>query len=190
MLPVSLDLTRLRVVLVGEGPSAARRLALLQEAGATKLRVVTPSKGETPDFAGAAVVFLTGLDDAQTRALAVAAHDAGALVHAEDRLDLTDIHIPAVVRRGDLTIAVTTNGQSPALARLLKQFLASLFGPAWGARVGEVGAWRRRWRAQGLSPSAIAARTEDLVESKGWLDPAPVRGAPALDGRHAADLNH
>lgn len=206
MLPVSLDLARLRVVLVGDGSAGLRRLALLHEAGAAKLTVYAPRPnaewlnaagprlvGDAPraeDFAGAAVVFLAGLDDAQTIELAAAARQVGALVHAEDRLDLTDLHIPAVVRRGDLTLAVSTNGQSPALARLLKRHLAALFGPAWGARVREIGSWRRRWRMQGLAPAAIAARTEDLVEAKGWFDPAPARSAPALDGRHAADLNH
>jgi precorrin-2 dehydrogenase/sirohydrochlorin ferrochelatase len=206
MLPVSLDLARLRVVLVGDGAAGLRRLALLHEASATKLTVYAPRPnaewlnaagprlvGDVPraeDFAGAAIVFLAGLDDTRTIELAAAARQAGALVHAEDRLDLTDLHIPAVVRRGDLTLAVSTNGQSPALARLLKRHLAALFGPAWSARVREIGSWRRRWREQGLAPTAIAARTEDLVEAKGWLDPAPAGVVPALDGRHAADLNH
>lgn len=206
MLPVSLDLARLRVVLVGDGAPGLRRLALLQEADAGKLTVFAPRPsaewlmmagprfaGEPPkrsDFTGAAVVFLAGLDDALTAELAEVARAAGALVHAEDRLDLTDLHIPAVVRRGDLTLAVSTNGQSPALARLLKRHLAALFGPVWSLRVREIGAWRRRWRADGLAPTAIAARTEDLVEARAWLDPTPARGARALDGCHIADLNH
>ena len=42
MLPISLDLKRLRIVLVGDGPSGLRRLGLLQEAGAEKLTVFAP----------------------------------------------------------------------------------------------------------------------------------------------------
>jgi precorrin-2 dehydrogenase/sirohydrochlorin ferrochelatase len=206
MLPVSLDLARLRVVLVGDGEPGLRRLALLQDAEAQRLKVFAPRPnaewrnaagarliGNVPapaDFDGAAVVFLAGLDDELTAALTATAREAGALVHAEDRLDLTDLHIPAVVRRGDLTIAVSTNGQSPALARLLKRHLAALFGSVWSLRVREIGAWRRRWRADGLPPTAIAARTEDMVEAKGWLDPTPAGDSPALDGRHTAALNH
>jgi precorrin-2 dehydrogenase / sirohydrochlorin ferrochelatase len=204
MLPVSLDLKRLRIVLVGDGPSGLRRLGLLQEAGAEKLTVFAPPTAEwrlaagarlagdgpaADDLAGAAVVFLAGLDPQVTEELAGLAHQAGALVHAEDRLDLTDLHIPAVVRRGDLTLAVSTNGQSPALARLVKHTLAALFGAEWAERVREVGAWRALWRRQGLAPVEIAARTEDLVDTKGWLDPGSKRAAP-LDARHLADLNH
>ncbi len=130
MLPVSLDLARLRVVLVGDGPAGLHGdWRCCMRPAATKLTVYASRPnaewlnaagpllvGDVPlaaDFAGAAVVFLAGLDDALTIALASAARQAGALVHAEDRLDLTDLHIPAVVRRGDLTLAVSTNGESP-----------------------------------------------------------------------------
>jgi precorrin-2 dehydrogenase / sirohydrochlorin ferrochelatase len=205
MLPVSLDLARLPVVLVGAGTAGLRRLDGLDEAGAARLRVFVPDPSaewvaaagprlagtwpDAADLAGAAVVFLAGLAADETARLADLARGAGALVHAEDRLDLTDLHLPAIVRRGDLTIAVSTNGQSPALARLLKRVLAGLFGPEWEGRVRRIGEWRRLWRYNGVAPAEIARRTEALAAAEGWLPRAPARPA-LLDETRPAALNH
>jgi precorrin-2 dehydrogenase/sirohydrochlorin ferrochelatase len=188
---------------VGAGSAGLHRLDSLDQAGAARLRVFAAAGGAewiaaagprlvaslpvADQLRGAAVVFLAGLDPALTAALAQAAHDAGALVHAEDRLDLTDLHLPAIVRRGDLTIAVSTNGQSPALARLLKRVLAGLFGPEWEGRVRRIGDWRRAWRGQGVAPAEIARRTEALAVREGWVGARP-RGL--LDENRPAALNH
>jgi precorrin-2 dehydrogenase / sirohydrochlorin ferrochelatase len=205
MLPVSLDLARLPVVLVGAGTAGLRRLDGLDEAGAARLRVFVADPGaewvaaagprlagtlpDAADFAGAAVVFLAGLAPDETKRFADLARTAGALIHAEDRLDLTDLHLPAIVRRGELTIAVSTNGQSPALARLLKRVLAGLFGPEWEGRVRRIGDWRRLWRREGAAPAEIARRTEALAAAEGWLPRASVRPA-LLDETRPAALNH
>jgi precorrin-2 dehydrogenase / sirohydrochlorin ferrochelatase len=205
MLPVSLDLARLPVVLVGAGAAGLRRLDGLDEAGATQLKVFAPAPCAewiaaagprliaglpvVADLRGAAIVFLAGLGAGQTVALAAAARAAGALVHAEDRLDLTDLHLPAIVRRGDLTIAVSTNGQSPALARVLKRFLAGLFGPEWEGRVRRLGEWRQAWRRDGLAPAEITERTEAVVDAEGWLGRGSAKPA-LLDDKRPAALNH
>lgn len=67
----------------------------------------------------------------------------GVLCNVVDVPDLCDFFYPAVVRRGDLQIAVSTAGQSPSLAQKIRQQLEKQFGPAYAAWVAELGETRK-----------------------------------------------
>ena len=67
----------------------------------------------------------------------------GVLCNVVDVPDLCDFFYPSVVRRGDLQIAVSTNGQSPSLAQKIRQQLEKQFGPGYAAWVAELGATRK-----------------------------------------------
>ncbi|MGZ4150674.1 MAG: precorrin-2 dehydrogenase/sirohydrochlorin ferrochelatase family protein [Actinomycetota bacterium] len=73
-------------------------------------------------------------------AIAGMARARGALVNIVDDVPNCDIAMPALVRRGDLTLAVGTGGRSPALARRIRERLEDEFGPEWteASLVGEV----------------------------------------------------
>jgi precorrin-2 dehydrogenase/sirohydrochlorin ferrochelatase len=194
MLPLVLDLARLRLVLVGNDERAERRLALLDEAGAADLAVhaEAPSAAlalaagarlirrlpTAEELARARVVFISDRTAPQSRHLAAAARAGGALVHVEDAPALCDVHAPAVLRRGELLIAVSTGGKSPGLARRIKRFLAGLFGEQWQGRLDELAALRRRWRDSGADAATLAQWTEAWVARQGWL--------PAADALSAA----
>lgn len=185
MLPLSLDTARLRLALIGNGAAALRRLALLDAAGSASLSVfsATPS----PELAGLAaarlkprwpqradlaelhVVFFADVPEPQRSALAMAARDAGVIVHVEDAPGLSDVHAPAVLRRGDLTIAISTSGATPGLAAELKQFLGGIFGPEWAGRVREVNTLRQRWRQAGATHEAVRRLTASRIARYGWL---------------------
>jgi precorrin-2 dehydrogenase/sirohydrochlorin ferrochelatase len=185
MFPIALDVSRLAVALVGQGEGALKRLALLDEAGATAVAVYAPEAGETlaaaagsrlrdglPDAAaltGVRLVIVVGLPREISAAVAATARAVGALVNVEDVVELCDVHLPALVRRGDLTIAVSTAGKSPALARRLRRHLEAAYGPEWTARLDELAAARRGWREQGLTPGEVSRRSEALMDEKEWL---------------------
>src|SRR5215469_11015912 len=100
MLPLSFDLTELRLALIGNGPAAASRLAWLNEAGAATLRVfsATPSAElawlagpqltqhwpSIGDLAGIQLAFIVDVPEPERGRLAAAARAAGAIVHVED----------------------------------------------------------------------------------------------------------
>jgi len=186
MLPLSLDLTKLRLALVGNGPAAARRLAWLDEAGAVTLSVfseepsaelslragtrLTRRSPSMAELCGVQLLFIADLPEPHRNALAAAARGAGAIVHAEDAPALSDIHAPAVLRRGDLTIAISTNGAAPGLAAELKQFLAGIFGPAWRSRIDELRILRRDWHRAGASHNTVRRLTAARVARHGWLN--------------------
>jgi precorrin-2 dehydrogenase / sirohydrochlorin ferrochelatase len=185
MLPLVVDLAGLRVLLIGEGAAALRRLELLDEAGARDLAVYAerpaaalarragnrllrrlPSSAE---LAAARLVFISDREARTTPGLAATARAAGALVHVEDAPALSDLQAPAVLRRGALTIAVSTGGASPGLAVQVKRFLGRLFGPEWGERLDSLAALRQDWRRSGADAATLSRRTEAWIERQGWL---------------------
>jgi len=71
------------------------------------------------------------------------AQQRGVLCNVVDVPDLCDFFYPAVVRRGDLQIAISTAGQSPSLAQKLRQQLERQFGEGYTTWVEQLGATRR-----------------------------------------------
>ncbi len=85
----------------------------------------------------------------------------GVLCNVVDVPDLCDFFYPAVVRRGDLQIAVSTAGQSPSLAQKIRQQLEKQFGPGYAAWVAELGETRKLILASDLDKE----RKLDLLHS-------------------------
>jgi precorrin-2 dehydrogenase/sirohydrochlorin ferrochelatase len=85
----------------------------------------------------------------------------GVLCNVVDVPDLCDFFYPAVMRRGDLQIAVSTAGQSPSLAQKIRQQLEKQFGPAYAAWVEELGETRKLILASDLDQE----RKLDLLHS-------------------------
>jgi precorrin-2 dehydrogenase/sirohydrochlorin ferrochelatase len=189
MLPLMLDLSRLTLILIGDDAKAERRLALLDAADAADLTIYAerPSASlalaaghrlvrrlpSAPEVAAARVVFISDKHAPYCRNLAVTARAAGALLHVEDEPALCDVQAPAVLRRGELTIAVSTGGRAPGLAVQLKRWLGTLFGPEWQGRIDELATLRRRWRANGADADTVAQRIEAWLSP---LAPPPLRG--------------
>jgi precorrin-2 dehydrogenase / sirohydrochlorin ferrochelatase len=71
------------------------------------------------------------------------AQQRGVLCNVVDVPELCDFFYPAVVRRGDLQIAISTAGQSPSLAQRLRQQLEHQFGEGYAAWVEQLGVTRR-----------------------------------------------
>ncbi|HXE15660.1 MAG TPA: NAD(P)-dependent oxidoreductase [Stellaceae bacterium] len=170
MLPITLNPAKIAILLIGDGPAADRRAAMLGDAGIREIRRLAPgSIPEAADLDGVRLVFIADRHAPDSDAIAARSRAAGALVHIEDDPARSDLHMPAVLRRGDLAIAISTGGASPALAARLKRALAELFGPEWQGRTAELAALRRDWRASGADAATLKRRTEDLIERRRWL---------------------
>ena len=164
MLPIVIDVARIGVAVAGRGAGLQRRLKLLSGAGIAS-PVVLPSAAVSADaLSGIALLFVAGLDEAQSRQLAQAAHSAGILVNVEDMPSLCDFHVPAQLRRGDLLLTVSTAGRSPGLSRILRERLEEIFGPEWQSMLENLAAARQQWRANGLAPDEVARRTRAMVD--------------------------
>lgn len=184
MIPVMIDPRRVGVVLAGAGPLACKRLLWLRDGGADPAVFAPDADFELADAAGPALnrrlpresdlraarlLFVAGLPDAEARALAALGRSLGLIVNVEDVLDLCDVHVPAVVRRGDLLLTVSTGGGSPGLASRIRRRLESLFPPVWGERLTRAAAERARVRGEGGDGEAVGRAIEDMVQREGWF---------------------
>jgi precorrin-2 dehydrogenase/sirohydrochlorin ferrochelatase len=167
MLPITLAPHLLKAALIGQGDALARREALLAEAG-VEARLL-PQDAPDEALRGLHLLFVAGLPEGEARALAARARAQGILVNVEDVLPLCDFHVPAIVRRGDLLLAVSTGGQAPGLSRRLREALAVQFGPEWTERLRELSRARARWRSEGMTMAEISRKVRDHVEKEGWL---------------------
>lgn len=168
--PVVLDLRGRTALVVGAGPVAARKVAGLAAAGAA-VRVVAPAVGadldesavselrrrryEPADLDGVSLV-VTATGDAHIDArVAADATAAGLWVNAADQPAECSFILPAVARHGPLTIAVSTDGSSPALARRLRDRAGELLTADVVALAGELADRRREVRAGGQSTEHV-----------------------------------
>ncbi len=142
MLPIVLKHSAGRVGLSGEGASFESRRQWLAAAG-MELVIIGPHS----ELGGLTLLFIAGLPTSEAAALASRARAQDVLVNVEDEPPLCDFHVPALVRRGDLLISVSTGGRAPGLARLLREWLDSRFGPEWATYLDQASDARVAWRA-------------------------------------------
>jgi precorrin-2 dehydrogenase / sirohydrochlorin ferrochelatase len=158
--PVFLDLKDRRCVLVGGGRVSLRKARRLAGSGA-RVVVVAPEvlpelrevaaevhqrEYRSGDLTGAALAFAAADDRAVNAAVAEEARRLGVPVNVADEPEEGDFAVPAVLRRGELQVAVSTGGASPVLARRIREELEERFGPEWEALVRELGEARRGGR--------------------------------------------
>ncbi len=170
-------------VVVGAGNIASRKVSDLLQAGA-EVRVVAPeacaeieeraSAGRvalrrvsyTADELAGAFVAIAATDDEELNARI--SHDAQSLgipVNVVDRPALCTFTLPAVVRRGDLTIGVSTEGRCPALASVMREDLERSFGPECAELVNLMSGLRREMMARGWTGVEIRQAVQRLYQS-------------------------
>ena len=148
--PICLDIKGRCCLVVGGGRVAARKVASLLEHGG-RVRVISPEL--TPELArlhtagklewraasyqdgdlADAFLVIAATDDAEVQARVHAEAEARhILLNVADVPKWCNFILPATVRRGDLSIAVSTGGKSPAMAKRLRRELEAGLGPEYG----------------------------------------------------------
>ncbi len=181
--PVFLDLRGRRAVVIGGGAVAEQKVLGLLTAGA-HVTVVSPeptprlaqlaAAGEielrrrpyrSGDLAGAWLA-IAGTDNRAANARVWAeAEREGVLLNAVDDLDHCSFIAPAIHREGDITVAVSTSGKSPALAARLRQRVARLIGPADARLCALLGELRPELVARVPDPRARTTLWYRIVDS-------------------------
>ncbi len=161
LFPIFLKLTGRPCIVIGAGNLAESKIESMQAANA-RVSVIAPKAsarivamaeaGEiawqqreyaTGDLAGNFLVIAATDDAAVNRAVFAEAEDAGILVNAVDDPPFCDFYFPSVVRRGELQIAISTAGASPALAQRLRKEINALLPLDTGDWLAELGNLRR-----------------------------------------------
>lgn len=160
--PVYLDLRGRRCVVVGGGAVALQKSRELRDAGAIVTVISRQPSAELHaaaaegrlalerrdyvegDLEGAFLVFAERGDDALLARVFAEAEARGIFCNAQDRLPYCSMIAPAVLRRGDLTVAISTAGRAPALAVRLRDELAARLGPEYAELLELAAALRPR----------------------------------------------
>jgi len=121
-------------------PHATERIAAMAEAGDLTLHLREYATG---DLAGQFLVVAATNVPAVNRAVFAEAESSGILINAVDDPPFCDFYFPSVVRRGDLQIAISTSGQSPAVAQRLRKEINDLLPLDAGDWLAELGNLRR-----------------------------------------------
>ncbi len=170
-LPLFLRLRDQACLVVGGGPVAARKVSALLRVGA-RVTVVAPAlcpaltdavtAGEfaylAREFRDSDVdrqlLIVSATDDsAVNRQVADAAAAAGRLANVVDDTELSAAIFPSIVRRGALTVAISTAGAAPVLARFVRASIEAMLAPSLGDLVALAARWRQRVQARIAVPA-------------------------------------
>ncbi|MCE6992740.1 bifunctional precorrin-2 dehydrogenase/sirohydrochlorin ferrochelatase [Dyadobacter sp. CY323] len=145
LFPIFLKLENLQMLIVGGGYVALEKLtAVLQNSPEANVTLVSPEIGmeirtlakdnsrinlierkfEDQDLREKDLVLVATNDKAENKRIALVAREKHLIVNVADTPDICDFYLSSVVRKGNLKVAISTNGMSPTLAKRLKEVLS------------------------------------------------------------------
>jgi len=198
--PIFLQLAGRRVVVLGHDEAAERRAALFAGLGAVIDQVGSLAEVR---LGGSVLAVASGVAEDELRGFSAAAQAAGIPVNVVDRPELCSFITPAIVDRDPLTIAISSGGAAPVLARLLRGRIETWVAPAWGRLAALAERFKEETRRalpdtarrRRMLERVFAGRTADLVLA-GDEDAAEreyraeLEAATAGAARHAPGMVH
>ena len=187
-LPLFMDVTDQPCVVIGGDELAASRVRALLDSGAVVTVIaatLAPSLDEMAragrityrartfipgDLEGFSLAFCTAFTHEEATIIAAEARALGVPINVTDRPQLCTFIMPAIVKRGDLQIAISTGGASPALAKHLRRELEQVLGDRYAQAAKQMRLLRDKTKTQMTSPRQRRALYRRAV--KQWLAPA------------------
>lgn len=186
LFPIFLKLDGRRCLIVGAGKVGEPKIESLLAAHAEVI-VVAPEASpiveawaeagvvtwhcrafEHSDLDGAVLVIAATSSEAVNEAVFVEAQRRGILCNSVDDPQHCDFFYPAVVRRGDFQVAISTAGNSPALAQRLRTELEKQFGPEYAEWVSELGRVREQLFASDINPEERRQKLHELASREAF----------------------
>jgi precorrin-2 dehydrogenase len=203
--PVNLKIQNRLCLIIGGGEVAARKIEPLLACGA-KVRVISPTVGDgirnlaengkiewrrrgfrTGDLQGAFLVFAATDNSVVQKQVVEEARALDVLLNSVDIPEACSFQVPAMVRQGDLLLAVSTGGGSPALSAWIRKELAREYGVEYGLLVDLLASIRSEIVGDGGSPWSHKLVFEKILEMD-VLSCLRDRDWPALQARLAPVL--
>jgi precorrin-2 dehydrogenase/sirohydrochlorin ferrochelatase len=181
--PFFVQLEEKKIVVVGGGKVAYRKVLALLECGAEihlAGRALTPElkqmvENEDIHFLGQefkeeylnhAFMIIAATDDKDlNHHISTCAREKGVLVNAVDQPPDCDFIVPSILKRGDLQIAISTSGKSPALARRIRKRLEAQFGQEYETFLAMMGRLRKEILSLGLPQKENSRIFQKIVDS-------------------------
>ncbi len=182
--PAFIDVTDRRCLVVGGGPVATEKTEKLLLSGA-RIRLVSPMltpeleqlvatgavdefhrrEYRTGDLDDCFVVIAATSDEAANRQVWADAEERRMLANVVDVPELCNFIVPSIMRHGELTVAVSTGGASPVVARRVRQEVERTIGPEWGELVDMLRATRGELKERYLDMPSRAQAVERLLDA-------------------------
>ena len=198
--PIFIDLKGKKVIVVGGGTVAQRKIETLLEYGAVVIviaRELTPSLNryvreqkvklldqefKDSHLNGAFMVMAATDDHTLNRQISLSARKKGLLINAADQPSDCNFIVPSILRRGDLLIAISTSGKSPALAKKIREDLGKQYGNEFEILLILMGRLRTEILSRGLSQDENSRMFHGIVDShileaigrKDWMEVASI----------------
>lgn len=183
-LPIFLNLKHRKCAVIGGGEVASRKISLLLKVGAD-ITVYSPALGETlrrwvdegkikhiaqefrPEMLKECVLVIAATNDmAVNRQVSDTAKTLGIPVNVVDQPDLCTFIMPSIIDRSPVTIAVSTGGRSPVLARLIRARLETLIPAGYGSLAKLVEAFRGKVKQKFKHPPRRRAFWEEVLQGR------------------------
>ena len=169
--PLFLDLDGKACLVVGGGTVAARKVRALAECGAKVVQVAPEISGRgfaDGDIEGMSLVVAATDDPAVNRRVAGLCKAKGLPVNVVDDPANCTFFFPAVVRKGPVTVAVSSGGTCPVAAKLVRDRAGRLLEDDFIAEVERLGREREDLKRQFPDPQARRRHCEEVLEK--WKD--------------------
>ncbi len=197
--PLSLDLKNQPVLVVGAGKIAARKIPELLQCGA-KITVISPEHSEalqhlasaldirpkayvSGDENGYYLVFACTDSEALNESIALSCLGKKILCNTAHSAEKSSFHVPGVIRKGEVTVAISSGGAAPGLTRYLKSKLSAYLGDSLAGLTLLLKILRQKVRQDYSPAQAIAwleslpyalvyslADEKGLTEAEAWLE--------------------
>ncbi len=181
--PIFVDLKGRNVLVVGGGSVACRKISTLLECGAV-VNVVSLELGDPlkkhldsgrinylgkefrKEHLSEMFLVIAATDNQElNHEISRAAEEEGMLVNAVDQPADCNFILPSIVKKGDLTIAVSTSGKSPALAKKIRKELTEHFGDEYDMFLRLMGHLRKRVLVEGRTQKENSVIFHKIVNS-------------------------
>ncbi len=181
--PIFLNIEEKTVLVVGGGSVAQRKIGTLLKYGAS-VNVVSKeltkeleelvaarrvkhigSEFSTEHLDEAFLVFAATDDKQLNRQISQSAREKGVLVNAVDQPEDCDFIVPSCIKKGYLSIAISTSGKSPALAKKIREQLTSQFGNEYDTFLFLMGRIRKEVHSLGFSQEENSRIFREIVDS-------------------------
>ncbi len=168
MLPIILHPQNIKALVIGKGSATDRRIQMLKDAGVAAIKYfeTPPSEKEFDDIN---LVYIADFDDEVSAKLYDIALKRNLLVNIEDKKPFCNFHVPAITRRGELLITVSTGASAPRMARRLKRIFEKMFPLNWGEGLKQLSQKREELKKEGYKFETMAPKLDEEIEKLGLL---------------------
>ena len=161
--PLFIELNQEKCLIIGDGPVARRKAASLESFGA-EVSICRKGSWQLEDCLQAALVIAATDDREWNHLIATYCHEHGILVNVADSKEESSFLFPSVLRRGPISVGITSSGQAPKMSSEIRKQLEEILTEESGIAAENLGTLRRIMKQLPIDHSDRKAMMDGLYE--------------------------